>query len=163
MRPPPSDLSGPAGVEAKRPPAASAGLIEGFGDAWRHGRSRPGIFSCMVTVTLVSVLGSPLFSFLAKFNDDAKASHLAAVGGGGAKPAEAVQDNTPAEAPAEETAGQTADGEPEWANDAMKELKKIPFFVRGKARRNTEAFAAEQGLALITVETLYDAKAHFAR
>jgi len=70
MRPPPSDLSGPAGVEAKRPPAASAGLIEGFGDAWRHGRSRPGIFSCMVTVTLVSVLGSPLFSFLAKFNDD---------------------------------------------------------------------------------------------
>ena len=50
-----------------------------------------------------------------------------------------------------------------WADDAEKELKKIPFFVRGKARRNTEKFAAERGLATITVETLYDAKAHFAR
>ena len=43
------------------------------------------------------------------------------------------------------------------------ELRKIPFFVRGKARRNTERFAAERGLAPITVETLYDAKAHFGR
>jgi len=50
-----------------------------------------------------------------------------------------------------------------WADDAEKELKKIPFFVRGKARRNTEKFAAERGLSTITVETLYDAKAHFAR
>ncbi|MGF1561982.1 MAG: ferredoxin:protochlorophyllide reductase (ATP-dependent) subunit B [Geminicoccaceae bacterium] len=50
-----------------------------------------------------------------------------------------------------------------WAADAEKELKKIPFFVRGKARRNTERFAKERGVALITVETLYDAKAHFAR
>ena len=36
-------------------------------------------------------------------------------------------------------------------------------FVRGKARRNTERFAAERGLNLITVETLYDAKAHYSR
>jgi light-independent protochlorophyllide reductase subunit B len=50
-----------------------------------------------------------------------------------------------------------------WADDAEKELKKIPFFVRGKARRNTEKFAAARGLSTITVETLYDAKAHFAR
>jgi len=50
-----------------------------------------------------------------------------------------------------------------WADDAQKELQKIPFFVRGKARRNTERFALERGLALITVETLYDAKAHFGR
>jgi light-independent protochlorophyllide reductase subunit B len=50
-----------------------------------------------------------------------------------------------------------------WAADAEKELKKIPFFVRGKARRNTERFAADHGVALITVETLYDAKAHFGR
>jgi hypothetical protein len=28
-----------------------------------------------------------------------------------------------------------------WTADAEKELKKIPFFVRGKARRNTEAYA----------------------
>ncbi len=50
-----------------------------------------------------------------------------------------------------------------WATDAEKELHKIPFFVRGKARRNTERFACERGLATITVETLYDAKAHFGR
>ena len=34
-----------------------------------------------------------------------------------------------------------------WAPDAEKELHKIPFFVRGKARRNTERFARERGLA----------------
>ena len=50
-----------------------------------------------------------------------------------------------------------------WATDAEKELHKIPFFVRGKARRNTERFANENGVATITVETLYDAKAHYAR
>ncbi len=50
-----------------------------------------------------------------------------------------------------------------WTPDAEKELNKIPFFVRGKARRNTERFATERGVAQITIETLYDAKAHFAR
>jgi light-independent protochlorophyllide reductase subunit B len=50
-----------------------------------------------------------------------------------------------------------------WAADAEKELHKIPFFVRGKARRNTERFAHERGLETITIETLYDAKAHFGR
>jgi light-independent protochlorophyllide reductase subunit B len=50
-----------------------------------------------------------------------------------------------------------------WTGDAEKELKKIPFFVRGKARRNTERFAAERGLESITIETLYDAKAHYSR
>ena len=50
-----------------------------------------------------------------------------------------------------------------WAPDAEQELRKIPFFVRGKARRNTESFARTHGLAVITLETLYDAKAHFGR
>ena len=50
-----------------------------------------------------------------------------------------------------------------WAPDAEKELRKIPFFVRGKARRNTEAYAQSQHLPVITIETLYDAKAHFSR
>ncbi|MGQ3180000.1 MAG: ferredoxin:protochlorophyllide reductase (ATP-dependent) subunit B, partial [Blastomonas fulva] len=50
-----------------------------------------------------------------------------------------------------------------WTAEAETELKKIPFFVRGKARRNTEAYAAERGLASITIDTLYDAKAHYAR
>jgi light-independent protochlorophyllide reductase subunit B len=42
-------------------------------------------------------------------------------------------------------------------------LKKIPFFVRGKARRNTETFAVQKGLNEISVDTLYEAKAHYAR
>ncbi len=54
-------------------------------------------------------------------------------------------------------------GPASWAPDAQKELGKIPFFVRGKARRNTERFAEEHGLETITIETLYDAKAHFSR
>ncbi len=54
-------------------------------------------------------------------------------------------------------------GMPAWTAEAEKELGKIPFFVRGKARRNTERFAQQSGLHTITVETLYDAKAHFGR
>jgi light-independent protochlorophyllide reductase subunit B len=50
-----------------------------------------------------------------------------------------------------------------WDDGAEKELKKIPFFVRGKARRNTERYASERGLSVITTETLYDAKAYFTR
>ena len=74
-----------------------------------------------------------------EFHGDAPPSHLAAA------PAPATQ------------AG------PAWSPDAEKELTKIPFFVRGRARRNTERFAAERALPVITVETLYDAKAHFSR
>ncbi len=44
-----------------------------------------------------------------------------------------------------------------------RELKKIPFFVRGKARRNTETFALSKGLHQISIDTLYEAKAHYAR
>ena len=54
-------------------------------------------------------------------------------------------------------------GEPIWAADAEKELGKIPFFVRGKARRNTERFAKDRGVAVIMVDTIYDAKSHFSR
>jgi light-independent protochlorophyllide reductase subunit B len=51
----------------------------------------------------------------------------------------------------------------QWSPAAEKELGKIPFFVRGKAKRNTERYAQELGIYDITVETLYDAKAHFSR
>ncbi len=51
----------------------------------------------------------------------------------------------------------------QWTPDAEQGLRKIPFFVRGKARRNTERYAAEQRVPSITIETLYDAKAHFSR
>jgi len=50
-----------------------------------------------------------------------------------------------------------------WTADAQKELQKIPFFVRGKARRNTERYAKDVGVMHITIETLYDAKAHYGR
>jgi light-independent protochlorophyllide reductase subunit B len=50
-----------------------------------------------------------------------------------------------------------------WSADALKELGKIPFFVRGKARRNTEKYATEHGMQQITLETLYDAKAYYSR
>ena len=60
-----------------------------------------------------------------------------------------------------------ADGPPmaavAWDEDAEQEIRKIPFFVRGKARRNTEAYAGSLGLAVITVETLYEAKVHYGR
>jgi light-independent protochlorophyllide reductase subunit B len=56
-----------------------------------------------------------------------------------------------------------ASGEPVWTTDGEAELHKIPFFVRGKVRRNTETFARERGIGQITAETLYDAKAHFSR
>jgi light-independent protochlorophyllide reductase subunit B len=50
-----------------------------------------------------------------------------------------------------------------WRADAERELGKIPFFVRGKAKRNVERFAADRGLREITVDTLYEAKAHYGR
>jgi light-independent protochlorophyllide reductase subunit B len=50
-----------------------------------------------------------------------------------------------------------------WHPEAEAELKKIPFFVRGKARRNTERYAAERQIGLILLATLYEAKAHYGR
>jgi light-independent protochlorophyllide reductase subunit B len=99
-----------------------------------------------------------------EFDAGAAASHL---GHRAANHAPAAQAKT--EVPVEQisvTASAVVDavvGEAAWAPDAMKELGKIPFFVRGKARRNTERFAIEQGIAMITIETLYDAKAHYGR
>jgi light-independent protochlorophyllide reductase subunit B len=92
-----------------------------------------------------------------EFHDGAAASHL----GHGKAPAPQPAVPEPMVAPA--PAANDAIAVPTWAGDAQKELQKIPFFVRGKARRNTERFATERGLATITVETLYDAKAHFGR
>jgi light-independent protochlorophyllide reductase subunit B len=50
-----------------------------------------------------------------------------------------------------------------WSASGEAELSRIPFFVRGKVRRNTEAYAQERGVLEITDETLYEAKAHFSR
>ena len=74
-----------------------------------------------------------------------------------------VTTHTPTHTPTTAPKSAAATTAAAWAADAERELQKIPFFVRGKARRNTERFALERGVALITVETLYDAKAHFSR
>jgi light-independent protochlorophyllide reductase subunit B len=79
-----------------------------------------------------------------EFHDAAPASHL---GMNSAPAARAPQPAPP--------------GANTWAPEAEQELQKVPFFVRGKARRNTERFATERSIGVITVETLYDAKAHF--
>ncbi|MEM1384746.1 MAG: ferredoxin:protochlorophyllide reductase (ATP-dependent) subunit B [Pseudomonadota bacterium] len=92
-----------------------------------------------------------------EFHDEAQPSHL----GHGAR-AEPQAVAAPGVIPGEDP-GTGPSGPILWAPEAETELKKIPFFVRGKARRNTEAFATEKGLATVTLETLYDAKAHFAR
>ncbi len=84
-----------------------------------------------------------------EFHDSAVPSHLATAG------------HAASRAPA--TAAAPHDGPVRWSPEAEKELAKIPFFVRGKARRNTERFAQERRLPVITLETLYEAKAHFGR
>jgi light-independent protochlorophyllide reductase subunit B len=50
-----------------------------------------------------------------------------------------------------------------WSADGEAELKKIPFFVRGKIKRNTEKFASDRGISTITTETLYEAKAEIGK
>ncbi|WP_372621389.1 ferredoxin:protochlorophyllide reductase (ATP-dependent) subunit B [Falsiroseomonas sp.] len=99
-----------------------------------------------------------------EFNDGAVPSHLGSgkqaqteMGIGAAPAAPSVP------APAVVTPHATAGDPIRWGTDAEQELRKIPFFVRGKARRNTERFAQERGIGVITLETLYDAKAHFSR
>jgi light-independent protochlorophyllide reductase subunit B len=98
-----------------------------------------------------------------EFADEHGASHLAAHAPKAMKlevQSEAPVADIPAPAPALEAA--PLDGSL-WTAEAERELKKIPFFVRGKAKRNTEAYAAAEGLSRIELETLYDAKAHYAR
>lgn len=45
-----------------------------------------------------------------------------------------------------------------WAPDGLNELNKIPGFVRGKIKRNTEKFARTKNITEITVEVMYAAK-----
>ncbi|WP_116132295.1 ferredoxin:protochlorophyllide reductase (ATP-dependent) subunit B [Tropicimonas sp. IMCC34043] len=85
-----------------------------------------------------------------EFHDAAGASHHA-----NTRAAEGAGATANPEAP--------ADTNVIWLEEAERELKKVPFFVRGKARRNTERFASDLGISTITVETLYEAKAHYAR
>ncbi|MEM1409623.1 MAG: ferredoxin:protochlorophyllide reductase (ATP-dependent) subunit B [Pseudomonadota bacterium] len=108
-----------------------------------------------------------------EFSDEAGASHL---GGHGAKETN-IAEHRPLHVDsaskqqgddhaAEEITKQTREASSTdnlWEDEAMKELKKIPFFVRGKAKKNTEMYAAAHQLSSITIDTLYEAKAHYGR
>lgn len=58
---------------------------------------------------------------------------------------------TPAPAPPE-------DGQLVWAPDGEAMLKKVPAFVRGKVRKNTEKYAQEKGYTTITAAIVREAK-----
>jgi len=113
-----------------------------------------------------------------EFHDGATASHLASEGGHAVSRPAAVADGAAATAadtvsapasvavaeaatPATQADTAAAAQDMTWDDEAQQELRKIPCFVRGKARRNTEAYAREQGLAEVTLDTLYEAKAHY--
>ncbi len=113
-----------------------------------------------------------------EFHDEAGASHhgakhqpkeAAAEFGAEAAPAAAADAGSmPAEVASAPAAAATVptvqpSGQIVWLPAAETELRKIPFFVRGKAKRNTETYAATKGVTAISVETLYEAKAHYAR
>ncbi len=49
-----------------------------------------------------------------------------------------------------------------WTESGRAELTKVPFFVRGKVKTNTEKYAISKGIPEISDETLYDAKAFFS-
>lgn len=90
--------------------------------------------------------------------DGASAPGSSSVETGTGDGAPGVPAGAPAAAPAP-----VGEGPLPWHPEAEKELGRIPFFVRGKVRRNTDRFARERGLALVSLDTLYDAKAHYGR
>ena len=86
----------------------------------------------------------------------------------GQPPATAATATAPATTPVAITSAAARDAHasgpvsPSWSAAGEAELARVPFFVRGKVRRNTESFARQHGLAVIDSETLYEAKAHFS-
>ena len=92
-----------------------------------------------------------------EFTDDGHQSHLGHLGARSDHP----------EPPSQELASKSINisspkDELVWTSEGESELAKIPFFVRGKVRRNTEKYAIEAGCREIDGETLLDAKAHFS-
>ncbi len=45
-----------------------------------------------------------------------------------------------------------------WSPEGLNELNKVPGFVRGKVKRNTEKYALQHNIPVITVEVMYAAK-----
>jgi light-independent protochlorophyllide reductase subunit B len=56
------------------------------------------------------------------------------------------------------TKGISAESDLNWNKEAQAELNKVPGFVRGKVKRNTEKFARERGFTEISLEVMYAAK-----
>ena len=56
------------------------------------------------------------------------------------------------------TKGISAGSDLNWDKEAKGELNKVPGFVRGKVKRNTEKFAREREISEITLEVMYAAK-----
>ncbi|WAL59492.1 ferredoxin:protochlorophyllide reductase (ATP-dependent) subunit B [Thermocoleostomius sinensis] len=56
------------------------------------------------------------------------------------------------------TKGVSAESDLNWTKEAQAELNKVPGFVRGKVKRNTEKFARDRGLTEISLEVMYAAK-----
>ena len=52
----------------------------------------------------------------------------------------------------------STDSDLSWASDGLAELNRIPGFVRGKVKRNTEKFARQNNINMITVEVMFAAK-----
>lgn len=92
-----------------------------------------------------------------EFTDDGHQSHLGHLGGR-SENSEATSN------PIKTESIDSSDSESGliWTSEGESELAKIPFFVRGKVRRNTEKYARQSGCKRIDGETLLDAKAHFS-
>lgn len=120
------------------------------------------IFDTFVQPLMMGLEEHLLTMFREDFEFRGAPSHLGAGAPGDLTPAPQPAASTDASAPPAPDAPALIDA-PVWAAKAEEELHKIPFFVRGRARRNTERFAQERGVSVITIETLYDAKAHFSR
>ena len=56
------------------------------------------------------------------------------------------------------TKGVSANSDLNWNKEALAELNKVPGFVRGKVKRNTEKFARDRNFSEITLEVMYAAK-----
>ncbi len=52
----------------------------------------------------------------------------------------------------------STDSELNWTVEATSELNKIPGFVRGKVKRNTEKFARQNNINTISIDVMYAAK-----
>jgi len=56
------------------------------------------------------------------------------------------------------TRSYSSENDLQWNKEASDELSRVPGFVRGKVKRNTEKFARAQKMSMITLEVMYAAK-----